>query len=701
MPNKDPQKQKENCARNHQERKEKKKFVQSFIEKSNIPGEVLTPTQLYCVFHGFDKDADPETVSKTFGKDKNKDLNKIRRICVAGRKLEGSPEEITIDRWLERRREIRRELPELAKFRGSWHKEAHGKLFSAFLKKDNDALLPGYTQDQLNECLKNQSLIHERLILFPRGMRKSTTARLDILQMVLNFPDVVVLVCTSTIKMANRCVKELRSYLEVKDYNNPTDLQCYFPEFCIPAGSGEASEYRCPVAHLDLPNPTISATSVQASTAGVRADYILFDDACDEKNYREVEQRLKIIETFDAVRELLIRPYGFSTTVGTRYTDGDLGDNPEGRGDNESDTRVPDLYGEILLRAKNCGEEDDLGCLIEAAWTPRSSEVAAKKFRDYLPEDVDLLMDDGPGLFTVLKKKAMVGDGTWFRCQQLNQPAAVTAAQFENRYYNTWTKENIEAASFSSAHIPPFDRVQTYIFGDTALTDNRTSDETSYTAVKVENREGDFPLVWFCETIYGHWAEKEKALQLARFMAKWNPTAGVLVEKIPAESVLFIQEVHRQIILHNVHNLPLKWFEPKTERGAKENRQRDLQLLHGLGLVRFIIGPWSDRVTEQLCAYNGDPRIHGKSSKGGRKDDVIDSMSFVLKVLPYIQGVQSDAEKMLAEEALLRKQNAELSIHIFGKDTTVFINPGPTAPPPAPYINPIFREMDKLKRKNQ
>jgi hypothetical protein len=56
---------------------------------------------------------------------------------------------------------------------------------------------------------------------------------------------------------------------------------------------------------------------------------------------------------------------------------------------------------------------------------------------------------------------------------------------------------------------------------------------------------------------------------------------------------------------------------------------------------------------------------------------------------------------MLAEEALLRKQNAELSIHIFGKDTTVFINPGPTAPPPAPYINPIFREMDKLKRKNQ
>ena len=701
MPNKDPQKQKENCARNHQERKEKKEFVQSFIEKSNIPGEVLTPTQLFCVFHGFDKDADPETVSKTFGKDKYKDLNKIRRICVAGRKLEGNAEGIDIDRWLERRREIRRDLWTLAQFRGKWHEKAHRLLFGAFLQIDNDALLPGYTQDELNECLKNQSAIHERLVCFPRAMRKSTTGILSVLQMILNFPDTVNLVCTSTIKLGNRRVRELRSYLEVKDYNNPTDLQCYFPEFCVPAGSGEKGEYRCPVAHLDLPNPTFSSTSVQASTAGVRADNILFDDACDEKNYREVEQRLKTIETFDAVRELLVRPYGFCTTIGTRYTDGDAGDNPDGRGDNESDTRVPDLYGEILLRAKNSGQEDELGSLIAAAWTPRSSEVAAKKFRDYLPEDVDLLMDDGPGLFTVLYKKAIVGNGMWFRCQQLNEPAAVTAAQFENKYYNTWTKESIEAASFSSAHIPPFDRVQTYIFGDTALTDNRTSDETSYTAVKVENRDGDFPLVWFCETIYGHWAEKEKALQLARFMAKWNPTAGVLVEKIPAESVLFIQEVHRQIILHNVHNLPLKWFEPKTERGAKENRQRDLQLLHGLGLVRFIIGPWSDRVTEQLCAYNGDPRIHGKSSKGGRKDDVIDSMSFVLKVLPYIQGVQSDAEKLLAEAELLRKQNAELNIHIFGRDTTVFINPGPSALPEKPYRNPIFWVTEMLKRKKE
>jgi hypothetical protein len=184
-------------------------------------------------------------------------------------------------------------------------------------------------------------------------------------------------------------------------------------------------------------------------------------------------------------------------------------------------------------------------------------------------------------------------------------------------------------------------------------------------------------------------------------MAKWNPTAGVLIEKIPAELESFRYEVNRQIILHSVQNIPIRWFIPETGRGAKENRQRSLQLLHERELVRFIIGPWSDRVTEQLIKYNGDPRIHGLSSKGGRKDDVIDSMSFVLKVLPYIQGVQSDEEKMLAEAELLKKQQAELRTHIFGRDSNVFINRVVNATPERPYINPILRVTEILKRKPQ
>lgn len=175
---------------------------------------------------------------------------------------------------------------------------------------------------------------------------------------------------------------------------------------------------------------------------------------------------------------------------------------------------------------------------------------------------------------------------------------------------------------------------------------------------------------------------------------------GVLIEKIPAELASFRQEVERQIIVHNVQHLRVNWFDPDLRSGAKEGRQRSLQLLHEQGLLRFVIGLWTDEVTKQLIEYNGDPKLHG-SSKGGRHDDLIDSMSFILKVLPYIPGIQTDQEKLLAAAALVKKQMEEQNRWIFGSNNNVNLNPTSSAPPQPTWVNPIYRALDKLNRKKE
>jgi len=679
-----------------QKKKEAKEFVKSLQDSEPIPGELLTPFQLWCVFNGFDKNADQSSIADNTPKKKDKeDRNKIKRIKVFGRKLEGSEKEIDIDTWLARRRELRAEMWDLANnlygHKGKWHEKAHRILFDFFVKKDNSTLPVKYTQDQLNEWLLDQSEKHNRLLEFPRGFRKTTACLIDIIQWILNAPDTTHLICTSTRKLGKLRIEEVRSHFEVKNYNEPTDFQCYFPEFCIPVGDGEGTEYRCPMAHLDIPYATLAYTSVESSTAGFRATHVTFDDAQDDKNYKKPEQRMSVAETFDLVCELIIRPYGYCTVVGTRYTDGAPGDNPDGQQDDEKDTRVRDLYGEIIRRIEK-SEDDRWEILIKPAWVTLS-HASGKKFKDYVSEDVELLMDYGPGLFKILKAKAVDNERN-FRCQQLNQPAALTDGD-DAPYINTFTEENIYAKVKRISEIPvTFSRKA--IFVDTALTDGRKSDWNALVAAGIEDKgEDQDPLIWFPETRAVHASDKEIARQIVEMMIKWDCSA--YVEEIPGQAGSFKNEVLQQLQLRRVsHNI--SWFTPEGTRGAKEKRIRGLQLLHEKELLRFGNCTGIEEMVRQLVRYNGDKKLH-KTSKSGRKDDLPDAMGYVEKILPYIASVHTEEEKEVREDLEKKERRRAFynMIHGVGPTSTTYINTQQSLEEP-PAVDPIHEALSQLGR---
>ena len=670
---------------------EERDFMDKFLN-GEIPnkGEFLTPQQLLCVYTGAEWREEGDVTDSKYKKEKKK------RVVVEGSKILG--QDVTFQKWLALRREHRADMWTLVHTMrpGVWNEGAHRPLINFFVRKDNSDLPVEYTQDEKNTWLRKQDTQHDRLLLYPRGFRKSTISMIDAVQWILNCPDLIILVVTSTRALGKKFLGLLREYFEIRNYGHPTDFQKLFPEFCIPIGDGDAKEFVCPLRHLTQADPTVSYSSMESASAGARSDIIKFDDAVDEQNYIEVDMRLKVLHKMDAFGELLIRPYGYIEAIGTRYTDGLPGDVVDEDGVVKN---CPDMYGAMLRRNEE-SEDKDMKILIGRAWTVLE-HARSKKIKDLLPEDVTLLWNDpdphSPGSFKVLMKKCKNNE-LFFRCQQLNEPVA--KLETEEVYINTFTEENIRDRIKNPSWVGGV-RGVTYIFGDTALTEGKKSDYSAFVTARIEERPGEYPLVWFLEVVAGHWSDKEQAQKLADLINKWRPEGGVYIEDIPSLSTTEIKmHIRREIVLRGCENIAFAWFPADKKPGAKENRIRSLQLLHERGLVRFIDGPWTDLMMNQLVRYNGDKKKH-KGSFGGRKDDIPDAMSFVLRVLPYIPGTMTEEElekrKQETEAIALKKMADDSYRRMFGLAPGTIVSSLGAQQEPEPR-NPIHDALSALNR---
>ncbi len=608
-----------------------------------FPGEISTCEDLWKIFNGIDPKNDPDKKTKTIPD------------IISPAYLKFKDRELTFEEWIEQRRLHRSDLWLLMQTvgRGRWSTQAHKPLADFFVHKDNSALKPDYTQSEMQAVLFAQDTQHARLLLYPRANRKSTVNLIDALQWIINFPDIVILICTNIKSLGKAFIKELRKYFTVSDYKRPSNFQILFPEYCIPADkgkkSGDVRQFWCPMAKLGLKDPTASFTSMEAGTAGVRADVIKFDDAVDDVNYKTAELRIAVREKFDAILELLVGNTGFWDAVGTRYTDGKENDTPEGR--------EPDLYGTILNRYEG---SDQLKTLIASAWTvlPDYQLIPLKQLERHMvtllyptlpcicgKEDnaenavkceCGKFLEQSPGNFDSLMGKCQKNE-TWFRCQQLNEPAA--PIKKDDDYINTFTEDNIRAA-IEDVSMAPKQFIDKCLFIDTALTANRRSDWSAYAATGIEDRGfKKHPIVHYLEIRFVKAADLTLAQHVAELMAKYDCRA--MIEDLEqfnnpnSSHANFKDEVRRQLAIRGINHQVI-WFKPENKLGAKEARIRNLQRLHERGLLRFVMGTgnWLDEMKFQLLNYNGDKKLHS-SSRTSRKDDIPDVMSQVYKILPY------------------------------------------------------------------
>lgn len=200
--------------------------------------------------------------------------------------------------------------------------DVHKELFDCFVKKDRKKSVTA--QDRKYK---------DRLILWPRGHFKTTAVAVDIIQWILNFPDITIGIMTDQMEAA-----EVR-LAEVKDkFETCVKLARLFPEYCdknLVASvfphikdakplDGNASQFTVPARTRYQRDPTVQIVTADSRKAGRHVDVLFCDDLVHEKNYQTKELLEKTISAFKDARPLLNTPEHYRVIIGTRYAFGDL-----------------------------------------------------------------------------------------------------------------------------------------------------------------------------------------------------------------------------------------------------------------------------------------------------------------------------------------------------------------------------------------
>lgn len=186
--------------------------------------------------------------------------------------------------------------------------DVHTDLFDTYIKFDRTK--PYFEQDKQKH----------RLILWSRAFYKTTSTIVEMVQTILNFPDVSIMIMQSTVGKSKELLGQVKGHFDGTNLNSK--LNTLFDDFCQPK-LGTANAFTIRTRKRSRKDPTVFVASPRSSKAGLHPDVGFFDDLVTEQNYRNPELLKKVIEDFSHYTPL-VNNGGYFYVTGTRYTFGDL-----------------------------------------------------------------------------------------------------------------------------------------------------------------------------------------------------------------------------------------------------------------------------------------------------------------------------------------------------------------------------------------
>ncbi len=184
--------------------------------------------------------------------------------------------------------------------------DVHGELFDYTLDPEKPFFEQGIPKDEL--------------LLWPRGHYKSTARVVQVIQFILNFPDIRILLMQGTKKLSKGWLGEVKSHFLGEGKSRLTE---FFPEFKL-VKRGSVDEFTVPTRQRKhLKEPTCTISSGKSVKASQHYDLIVADDLVNDQNFQNKDVVAKVTEDFHHCQSLL-DPGGFRRVSGTRYTFGDL-----------------------------------------------------------------------------------------------------------------------------------------------------------------------------------------------------------------------------------------------------------------------------------------------------------------------------------------------------------------------------------------
>lgn len=566
----------------------------------------------------------------------------------------GRPLKLDFQGWLDERDRCRKDLFYLGTeiLGKNWYEKPHREYCSFFVQKNFDGTYhEGYNLDDVHNAIGKQEREKEMLLLAPRGSYKSTVDGVDVVQWLLNCPDIRILVLTGELSLAQAFLYEIKQYFTKRESHKHTRFQRLFPEYILTERAGNNDQpLLCPARNLIQKEPSVWVNSIPANLSGWHCDILKGDDVVTDENSASVTQREKINKKFRNARNL-VDQWGFKDNIGTPYEDGDWYHERL----KVKDT-APMLYGNY------------------SAWTvkPGFEFVPLKQLHE---QDVTLLFPEK--LSFVALRLSLMEDEQLFRRQQLCEVGS-------NPDTVTFTEEALKSHLLMPDTLQSLNPIvvpgDVYILWDWATSTARTADFSCGSVCRIMPPDAKYKGVVLEHMNFGRWKPSDLAFQIVQTAMQYRPKM-VLIEKMQGSELLQL-EVGR---VSNQCDFPLNiwWKEPEKMGDAKARRIKGLQTLLNDDRLWFVSAPWNDELFYQL------QRFTGERSNRGRKDDLPDSLSMIQYFLPLelkggVQRVKTpdeEAAELLAEHNKLMRGYYDRMFSSASKPTLATVSPEPSAVP--------------------
>jgi hypothetical protein len=214
----------------------------------------------------------------------------------------------------------------------------HAALFREFLQKDREQQRPLYQLGSPCKCILRTGTPDaqckkcngtgwnrrkKRMIHWPRGLFKTSAVIVEIVQLILNYPNIRILFLTGNLRLGRRQLARVKKVFEQPS----AKFRQLYPEFCaipgkkLPDSSGEEFTVPCRTMR-QFAEPTFSISSAKSVKAGSHYDVIFVDDLVNDQNYKSAKALEDAWDDYCSVGPLL-EPAGFLFITGTPYAFGD------------------------------------------------------------------------------------------------------------------------------------------------------------------------------------------------------------------------------------------------------------------------------------------------------------------------------------------------------------------------------------------
>ena len=492
----------------------------------------------------------------------------------------------------------------------------HAALFNLCLHKQ-----PGVPLNQL-------SPIKRRMILWPRGHAKTVCTRVEMVQCILNYPNIRICFLSGSDSLS---MLQLAALKQVFEKPTPEFLRL-FPEMCLTSrqskkkvwtdhldslGTQHAFSVPCRTSQVAA-EPTFSISTSKKVKAGSHFDLFFVDDIVNEQNYRNAAQLEKCYQDYLSLIPLL-EPTGFLAVTGTRYSFGDTYERlaemaqREG-GANRWILSIRDCYSQG--NCKTCGHAEVFHDRDQNVAQPpcTAKGCACKGFVSN--GDLNAVLfpqvikrDGNPFGFTreILENiRAEIGNQN-FSNQYLNNPIDVSEQMFTSAMIG-------KATIFDQKLLPTYGAAGVYLVGDLAYSSENSDGDRDLSVIYVVQQFRGQIFITDCR--FGRWSSNALVEETLKLMMEKRPNT-IYFEKPagPADALhnLLLARANQA----GIAKMPLQWVKVSNAKDAKSIRINNLQAILGQRLFLFAGMPGYDQLVSQMEKW---PRL-------GKHDDFLDALS--------------------------------------------------------------------------